>query len=219
MYQWHEDYTENQFAEGDETQRNYFYFKDWNERVVDSRSFHSLGYQNPRQIPMQSKLVVNEKAFVGNFEIGDAAKELIQVWTEVTSDTRPDDGYIKMHMGWYYHVEDLFDPLVGDVRVKFEFAGLEGSTYTIVGKLTNGKIQPYDSKLRKRIILLSKGELTIDQIFKEEHHSVRMKTWMVRLFGFAMIFFAVISTESLLRLGKCVIEIFWNFLVLKSFLF
>lgn len=69
---------------------------------------------------MQSKTMNADKAFVGNFEMGEAAKELFVEWTDVTSDTRPDDTYVKMHSGWYYHVDDLFDPLIGDVRVKFQ---------------------------------------------------------------------------------------------------
>lgn len=199
MYQWHEDYTENKFADADETSRNYFYYKDWNELVVDSRSFHSMSYQNPRQLPMQSKTFIADKAFIGNFEIGEVGKEMFSGWTDVTSDTRPEDPYIKMHLGWYFHVDDLFDPLVGDTRVKFQLCGLQEVSYTIVGKLINGKIQPYKSKLKKEILLLAKGELTIDEIFKEEHHTVRKKTWYIRLFGFTLFFFAVISTESLLR--------------------
>lgn len=202
MYQWHEDYTESKFAEGDESARSYFYFKDWSETVIDSRSFHTLNHQNPRQLPMQTKITIAEKAFIGYFELGDACKELFTGWTDVTSDTRPEDPYIKMHLGWYFHVEDLFDPLIGDTRVKFQFAGLQEMYYTIVGKLINGRIQPYKSNLKKEIILLAKGELTIDEIFKEEHHSVRKKTWIIRLFGFTLIFFGVISTDSLLRVCK-----------------
>lgn len=202
MYQWHEDYTENKFSEGDETARNYYYFKDWNEQIVDSRSFHSFGHQNPRQLPMHSKIMTADRAYIGNFEISEEAKELFNEWTDVTSDTRPDDSYIKMHLGWYFHVDDVFEPSVGDTRVKFQFSGLEGTAYTIVGKLTNGKIQPYKSRLKKKIILLAKGELTIDDIFSNEHYVVRKKTWIVRLFGFALIFFGVISTESLLKFCK-----------------
>lgn len=199
MYQWHEDYTESKFDAADESLRSYYYFKDWNSAVVDSRSFHSLSHQNPRQMPMQSKTMTAEKAFVGDFEIGEALKDLFVDWTDVTSDTRPEDNYIKMHLGWYYHVEDLFDPLVGDVRLKFQFAGLQGNVYTVVGKLTNGKIQPYKSNLKKEIILLRRGELTISEIFKDEHHEVRKKTWVVRGFGFTMVFFGVIATGSMLR--------------------
>jgi hypothetical protein len=204
MYQWHEDYTENPYAEGVESgsdSRSYYYFKDWNEKVVDSRSFHSpFTYQNPQQFPMQGKTFTAEKAYIGNFEIGESVKNMMDDWIDVTSDTRPEDSYIKMHLGWYYHVDDLFNPYVGDVRLKFQLAGLQGTSYTIVGKLVNGKIEPYKSKMMRDIILLRKGEMSIDDIFSSEHSSVWRKTWYVRLFGFILILFGVIATESLLKL-------------------
>lgn len=131
--------------------------------------------------------------------MGEAAKELFLEWTDVTSDTRPDDTYVKMHSGWYYHVDDLFEPLIGDVRVKFQFSGLEGSTYTIFGKLVHGKIQPYQSRLKKEIMMIAKGELTMEEIFDVEQRTLRKKTWTLRFFGFSMIFFGVISTECLLK--------------------
>ena len=199
MYQWHEDFTD---SHDDESMRNYFYFKDWSSAVIDSRNFHSLSHQNPRQMPMQSKTLTAEKAFLGDFEIGEAVKGLFTDWTDLTSDTRPEDNYIKMHLGWYFHVEDLFDPQVGDVRLKFQFAGLHQNVYTVVGKLVHGKIQPYKSNLKKNIILLRRGELSIDEIFKDEHRVVRQKTWIVRGFGFTMVFFGVISTARLLRVCK-----------------
>lgn len=206
MYQWHEDYTENQFAEGVESgadNRNYYYFKDWNELIVDSRAFHSpFTYSNPQQFPMQAKLFVAEKAYINNFEIGNSVKVMIDDWNDVTSDTRPDDGYIKMHMGWYYHVDDLFNPVVGDVRVKFQFAGLQDTSYTIVGKLVNGKIEPYSStsRVKKDIILLRKGEMKIEDIFAAEHVSVARRTWYARIFGFILTFFGVLAADSLLKI-------------------
>lgn len=107
-----------------------------------------------------------------------------------------------LSLGWYFHVDDLFEPLVGDIRIKFDFCGLEGSIYTIVGKLVNGKIQPYKSSLKKQIILLARGELSLEAIFKKEHYAVTKTTWIVRFFGFVLIFFAVLSTEGILKLCK-----------------
>lgn len=217
MYQWHEDFTESKFAEGDETARSYYYFKDWNEKVVDSRSFHSIGYQNPRQLPMQSKTATADKAFIGHFEIGNAGKELFSGWIDVTSDTRPEDSYIKMHQGWYFHVDDLYEPLVGDTRLKFQLCGLEGDSYTVVGKLVNGKVQPYQGRwLKKEIILLAKGELSLEAIFNEEHNSVRKTTWIVRAFGCALMFFAVIAMESLLRYCKFS-NLYFHLVILSNF--
>lgn len=204
MYQWHEDYTENKFAEEVESgadSRNYYYYKDWNELIVDSRSFHSpFTYSNPQQFPIQGKLFVAEKAFIENFEIENSVKAMIDDWNDVTSDTRPDDGFIKMHIGWYYHVEDLFNPVVGDFRVKFQFSGLQDTSYTIVGKLVNGKIEPYSTRVKKDVILLRKGEMNIEDIIAAEHVSVTRRTWYVRIFGFILTFFGVLAAENLLKI-------------------
>jgi len=160
-----------------------------------------MSHQNPKSFgSLDTKVMLAEKAYIGNFEIGEAVKEMFTGWTDVTSDTRPDDPYIKLHSGFYYHTEDLFDLQVGDVRLKFQFSGLEGDYYTVVGELRKGKIQPFISKMKKPILLLMKGELTIDEIFLQEHYTVKKKTWQVRFFGFMLLFFGVISTETLLRI-------------------
>ncbi|CAO1429970.1 unnamed protein product [Diamesa serratosioi] len=198
MYQWHEDSTENKFAE-DETTKNYFYFKEWSGKPIDSRSFYLPGHTNPKTFPAQTQTLVAEHAFLGNFELSEDVKDMIKTFIDITSDTRPDDTYIKMHSGIYYHTDDLFDLKVGDIRIKFQFAGLEGDYYTIVGRLQQGKIVPFVSKLNKKVLLLAKGELTMEAIFKQEHHSVRLKTWTVRGFGFLMIFVAVTCTANLLH--------------------
>ncbi|CAO1442897.1 unnamed protein product [Diamesa hyperborea] len=200
MYQWHEDSTENKLITADEqSTRNYFYFKEWSGKPIDSRSFYLPGHTNPKTFPAQTQTLVAEHAFLGNFELSEDVKDLIKTFIDITSDTRPDDSYIKMHSGIYYHTDDLFDLKVGDIRIKFQFAGLEGDYYTIVGRLQQGKIVPFVSRLNKKVLLLAKGELTMEEIFKQEHHSVRLKTWTVRGFGFLMIFVAVTCTANLLQ--------------------
>lgn len=201
VYQWHEDYTENKFATDESTSRNYFYYKDWNENLIRSQSFHSLSHQNPTKKPMESKITVADKAFIGPFEISEEAKVKFNTWIDVTSDTKPDDYFIKMHSGAYYHCEELFDPQIGDIRVRFQLAGLEGDIYTIVGKFNNGKIIPYiPPKQRKPILLLSKGDISMDDIFNQEHASIWKELWFSRFFAFIVFILSVMSMENVYRI-------------------
>ncbi|KAG5672834.1 hypothetical protein PVAND_002924 [Polypedilum vanderplanki] len=201
IYQWHEDYIDNSFSTtDDDSKRNYIYYKDWSEKIIDSRSFHSMMHQNPSKKPIESKTNIAEKAYIGNFEIGEEAKEKFNTWIDVTSDTKPDDIFIKMHSGAYYHSEDIFNPQIGDVRIKFQFAGLEGEIWTICGQFEKGIIVPYVRK-NKKILLLSKGRLSIDDIFHQEHFSTSKEVWFTRLFGFFLIMFSIISTENINRVA------------------
>lgn len=200
LYQWHEDYTENKFAPDEGDTRNYYYYKEWSESLIDSRSFHSLSHQNPRKKPMESKIVTAEKAYIGGFEICDEAKDMFNSWIDITSDTRPDDYFIKMHGGAYYHTEDLFELQIGDMRVRFQLAGLEGDIYTIVGKFHQGKIVPFLIKGKRKILLLSKGKLSKEEIFHQEHKAISKELWFTRLFGFILILFFVHATENLTRI-------------------
>lgn len=102
-----------------------------------------------------------------------------------------------MHANAYYHVDDLFDLKVGDVRVRFQLAGLEGDYYTIVGKFKGGRIVPFTNKANKKILLLAKGKLTKDEIFHKERRALSKELWFGRLFSFILIMFFVISTEKL----------------------
>lgn len=201
VYQWHEDYTENKFGSDESQSRNYYYFKDWSENIIRSQSFHSMSHQNPTRKPTESKISVNEKVYIGPFEISEEAKDKFNTWIDVTSDTKPDDYFIKMHSGAYYHCEDLFDPQVGDIRVWFQFAGLEGDEYTIVGKFKNGRIIPHVIPNHKRkLLLLSKGDLSVEDIFHQEHQGVWKELWFSRVFGFVVIMFSVIAMENIYRI-------------------
>lgn len=115
-----------------------------------------------------------------------------------------------MHSGAYYHTEDLFDPQIGELRIRFQYAGLEGDEYTIVGKFTKGKIVAAQ-KNRRKILLLSKGKVSIDDIFHQERMGKRKEMWFTRVFGFLLVMFSVISTENLLRVTFA--RTFFSFLI------
>lgn len=82
-------------------ERSYYYIKEWRDKLVDSRDFYRSGHDNPKTIPLATKIFVAEHAYIDQIEIGDSVKKNINNFLDVTSDTRPDDSSVKMHSGLY----------------------------------------------------------------------------------------------------------------------
>lgn len=85
------------------------------------------GHDNPKQFPIKSRTQVADHVTIGNYELGPEVKERFSKFIEITSDTRPDDSSVKLHSGLYYHSNDVFNPEVGDIRLLFSVAGIEGN--------------------------------------------------------------------------------------------
>lgn len=75
---------------------------------------------------MKTHVYVSQIVKVGQMTIGDVLKQKFMDYVEVTSDERPERRDIKLHLGIYYHCEDVWNPKVGDIRVQFYYAGLAG---------------------------------------------------------------------------------------------
>lgn len=109
-------------------QKTYYYTNDWRDTIVDSSQFHTRsGHENPKEFPIKNRIQIANHVLVGGYELGEAAKDEINNYIEITSDTRPEDPAIKLHSGIYYHCNDVFNPEIGDIRLQFLTAGIEGN--------------------------------------------------------------------------------------------
>ncbi|KAL9701928.1 hypothetical protein quinque_005369 [Culex quinquefasciatus] len=205
MYQWIEETVENRYGDTVSSvhtaeDRTYYYTMDWRDDLVDSRSFYIRnGHHNPTTFPLDSKVYVSERVYLGQYELSDELKRKFNTFVEVTSDTRPEDPSVKLHTGIYYHCNDIWNPEIGDIRIQFYYAGLEGSLYTVVGKLENGKIVPYEATNARKVLLITKGELSLHDTFKQEHNSKRIMTWGWRFVGWIMLFISATCSASILK--------------------
>lgn len=113
--------------------RTYYYTMDWRDDIVDSSMFYiRSGHNNPTKFPVESRVQVAEHVSIGYYELGSAVKSKITRFIELTSDSRPEDPSVKLHSGLYYHCNDVFNPEVGDLRIQFSFAGLEGTMVILI---------------------------------------------------------------------------------------
>lgn len=81
--------------------------------------------------PMITETYVADQVKIGNYELGNALKSKFDDFEAFNSGRRPDDPFIKLHSGIYYHCDDVWNPEIGDIRVQFYYAGLQGSHVSI----------------------------------------------------------------------------------------
>lgn len=79
-------------------------------------------------MPLKTHTYISPFVRVGHLALGHEIKEKFTDYVEVTSDERPERKDIKLHMGIYYHCDDVWNPEVGDIRVQFYYAGLNGES-------------------------------------------------------------------------------------------
>jgi len=203
MFQWVESENPLDFsvdAKDPERKNNYYYVTEWRDKLVNSNSFYiKYGHHNPTSMPLTSKVYVSPAVRVGHLQLGEEMKELFNDWVEMTSDERPDRRDVKLHMGIYYHCDDVWKPEVGDIRVQFYHAGHIGDIVSMIGQQKNGVLEPYvtnDSK--HKILMLRYGQLTLEQMFDMAKADVIGTAWKYRFIAFVAIFFGGICLRRLL---------------------
>ncbi|XP_051155467.1 transmembrane protein 43 homolog [Leptopilina boulardi] len=195
MFQWTEIKEETYDLPAD-----YYYTQEWKDKLIDSDRFYiRFGHENPREIPIKSQVQIADEVRIGAFVFGTELKKKFTDYVEVTSDERPERKDIKMHSGLYYHSDDLWNPKVGDIRIQFSYAGKAGDIYSIVGLLSNGKIEPYITTHGEEILLQRKHQVTIDQMFHLEHVNNYWRTWKMRGLGWGFLFLAATFMAKILK--------------------
>ncbi|CAG9575776.1 unnamed protein product [Danaus chrysippus] len=195
MYQWIEETTEtdNFLSEpAEESQKTYWYHKDWRDYVVDSSLFYIRpGHHNPTSMPMFSETHIADDVKIGWMFLGMDVKRKVNDYYEIWSDTRPDRSDIKLHSGFYYHGNSALEHEIGDLRIHFSYAGREDDIYTAVGLVERATLQPYSAErfpTADPISLLRKGSYSLKQLHDLEKRDANTHTWKYRLLGFVQVF-------------------------------
>ncbi|KAL7732558.1 hypothetical protein ACLKA6_019191 [Drosophila palustris] len=206
MYQWVEEAVESNFGDSvgavETDSRTYYYTREWRDKIVDSRNFHNRhGHTNPSRFPIESAVQIADAVYIGKYELGAKVKNKFNSFNELTSDIRPDDSSIKLHLGLYYHTNDVFNPEIGDLRILFTYAGMEGEMYSIVGRLQGNKVEPYVTTRGVPVLLVYPGEISALEVFRLEYRAQVLHTWWWRFIGWLLIFFGVTCNSRLLRVS------------------
>jgi len=211
VFQWKETEHTKQHtvtnADGEQvthTDKTYSYHKDWYSHYIDSSKFHrSYGHHNPPRDmwPANSHTETNPDVRVGSFMLGPDLTSQISSFHRLPEHLLPTPawGFIQLYRGVYYHSRSLWEPEIGDYRVEFTYAGMEGDEITMVGMQSGTEIVPYRTETGEELFILQKGLKGPEEVFMTEHYHNRTWTWIYRLLGWFPSFLGLLCLNSLLE--------------------
>ncbi|TNM88868.1 hypothetical protein fugu_005122 [Takifugu bimaculatus] len=205
MYQWVEHQESKDYQEGGETktETTYTYNTEWKSELINSRNFDKeIGHQNPSAMAVESVTVVAPEVRVGPFVLSKGLVEQINNFQTLSLKDFPAanlEPFLSIDDDYFYHTEHPRRPEVGDVRVRFSFAGLSDETahlgppqtVSIVAMQRGVQLGPFKTKSGDTLEILYLGELTAEEVFAKEHQYNSMKTWGLRAAGWVLMFLSI----------------------------
>ncbi|CAJ1052087.1 transmembrane protein 43 [Xyrichtys novacula] len=212
MYQWVEYRDSKDYQENGETktETTYNYNTEWKSELVNSRNFDKeIGHQNPSAMAVESVTVVAPEVRVGPLILSKGLVEKINNFQTLslkdflTSDL---DSFLTVDDDYFYHTQTPRRPEVGDVRVRFSFAGLSSEMsnlgpaqiVSIVAMQRGEQLLPFKTKSGDTLEILYEEELSAEEVFAKEHQYNSMRTWGLRAAGWALMFLSIQLTMRII---------------------
>lgn len=212
MYQWKEtsrSKTEKKLGGSTETTTEYTYEKVWSDTIINSSNFkHPEGHTNPQtmEIPFQTFQAKNVK--VGDFILNDELTSQIQGSEVLTlSVNKIDPKYLNKARSLgneIYIGNDPNNPQIGDLRISCSIVR-SPQKVSVIAQQQGNYLTPFLTKTKTTIQMLSPGIVSSEMMFQEAQESNTIRTWLVRLLGFALMFVGLTMIfKPLVTLGDVV---------------
>ncbi|MDA0781501.1 MAG: TMEM43 family protein [Rickettsiales bacterium] len=155
MYQWVESNGE--------------YAKEWKSEIV-ALSEDASDKVNPPEMSFLSESWKVEKVDLGTFGLSESIVEKVVNYTPLELNqenfsklNQHGQAAFKLHEGMYFWGHDQNNPLIGDIRVRFEVA--EAATYSVLAKQTGGNLSAY-SDGGATIEKVARGNVSLETMLK-----------------------------------------------------
>ncbi len=199
MFQWEEDTdkeTRKKLGGGEETTTTYNYVKGWDERLIDSSTFHHpAGHENPGTMRFNSRLKQAGNVRVEAFQLSDSLIGRIQCLRAHSGrrfcpgNTARGRTAASEHHGRgglhrsIAHRPTPNAPVIGDLKIAF--SRVPATTISLIAKQVGNSFDVYSTK-NGTIELLEIGTLDAATLFQMEQDKNKMLTWILRLVGFVL---------------------------------
>lgn len=198
MYQWKEsseEKTKKKLGGGTDTTTTYNYEKVWQKGRIDSSNFHKASeYTNPSP-KISSDRWRAKNITVGGFTLNDGMVEKINAFKPVrvhadknTEAIAASSKKIHLHDGIYYYGKSPDAPELGDLKISFQHVP-NPTEVSIIAKQHKQGFETFTGKSGSTIYMLSVGQHSAAAMFAKAQQNNKIRTWIVRLVGFLLMFF------------------------------
>lgn len=191
MYQWREtsrSETRTRLGGGQETVTTYEYDRVWSDSPQNSANFrHPEGHQNPA-FPIEAASFTSTDARLGAFRLDAPIIERIggsetlsfdeetQAALRTQAGSRSTVSATEVYLG-----ADPASPQVGDTRVSYEV--VRPGEVSIVAAQSGDGFAAFRAGNGERILLVSDGSVSADEMFQGAQDTNRMMLWAIRAGG------------------------------------
>ena len=208
-YQWVEHTkteTKDKIGGGQETITTYTYDRQWVSEPVNSANFADPDYQSRNTILLEVKdeTIVSQNVTFGAYRFPEKLTNQMNKRVPLTVnldeeyaayleksfqddyETQPGETFIHVTNNVLYIGVNPNKPTVGDVRITFEKV-LPGEV-SILAQVNGDTFEEFTAKNGYSMITLEDGDVSMDNMFANEHASNKAMAWLLRLAGFLLIF-------------------------------
>lgn len=217
MYQWKEhksSQTEKKLGGGEETRTTYSYTKEWSDKPISSDGFKQASHRNP-SMPLHGATFYARAAHLGAYHLTpeqagalgheediplDAALAA-KVSNSLRRPARLLDNRVVVG-------GDPGQPQIGDLRISYQSAKVEEASF--IAQQRGKGLSPYATKAGDELFLSHVGVTPAKEMFKEAEEDNAILTWMLRFFGFILLFVALKLITSIASVLADVVPFFGN---------
>lgn len=187
MYQWKENVkTETKDNLGGSTTetKTYEYEKVWSNQEINSEDFKLSGHTNPK-FPVQSEKIYAETGRFGEFNLTEKQIKAMSEYSKYTN--LPQNSEYKIFEGLYYKGFDPSNPVIGDIRISYEYVP-SGINISIIAQQKQDNTLTSMVLKKTSVYLQQNGLKTKDEMINSFRKGNAVFTNFVRVIGWLLMF-------------------------------
>lgn len=182
----------------------YTYKKIWSDRLIDSSAFQETnGHINPNNLSINSMSYTIKNAKLGVFDINDwqfknmnwkedlAYNDIYMSWLSLKHKESASVQNNQLYIGQWKKFESN-NPQIGDIRISWEIVPIDN--ISIIAEQSWNWFREYQTKVGKVISMVSRGNVSPEQMISDAEKANISMTWILRILGMVlmMIWFSMI---------------------------